>query len=59
MKLDNPNRMRNFALQEPRNSREPCVGEKEKPKKSLRLILPAWLGGRAGKELEKSQERND
>ncbi len=57
--MENPNRMRNFALQELRNSKEPCVSKEERPKKSLRLLLPAWLGGRAGKALEKNQERND
>ncbi len=56
MKFDNPNTMRNFALQELRKGKEPCVSEKEKPKKSLRLILPSWLGGRAGKDLEKSRK---
>ncbi len=54
--MDNPNRMRNFALQELRNGKEPRVSEKEKSKKSLRLLLPSWLGGRAGKDLEKSRK---
>ena len=49
--MENPNRMRNFALQELRSAKEPCVSEK--PKKSLRLLLPSWLGGRAGKDLDK------
>jgi hypothetical protein len=51
--MENPNRMRNFALQELRGGKEPRVNEKERPKKSLRLMLPAWLGGRAGKDLDK------
>ena len=51
--MENPNRMRNFALQELRGGKEPRVNEKERPKKSLRLMLPAWLGGGAGKDLDK------
>ena len=57
--MENPNRMRNLALQELRNSKEPRLDEKEKSKKSLRLMLPAWLGGKAAKDLEKQEERDD
>lgn len=59
MKFDNPNNMRNFALQELRKGKEPCVNEKERHKKSLRLILPAWLERKAVRDLEKQEERND
>ena len=44
----NPNPMRNFALRE--------LGDSPKGKRSLRLMLPAWLGGRAGKDLETMSE---
>lgn len=41
MNYDNPNRIRNLALQELRGGKEPCVSKTEKPKKTLRLMLPA------------------
>jgi len=56
----NDHRMRNLALQEFRSEKEPCVGRKERQRKNLRFALPAWLGGRASKDLERaSSELNE
>ena len=55
----NDTRMRNLALREFRSEKEPCVGKKERQRTNLRFLLPAWLGGRARKDMEQmSSELN-
>lgn len=59
-KPSNPNHMRNLALQELRVGNRSTVSKKERSKRTLRLMLPAWLNGRTPKDLEKmSDEMED
>ena len=46
----NPNAMRNFAIE------ELSTPKRRRSRRALRLMLPAWLSGRATKDAEKMAE---
>ena len=49
----NPRNMQNFALRELTEKRG---SQKQRAKRSLRMLLPSWLSRRATQDLEKTEE---
>ena len=52
-KAANPRNMQNFALRELTETRG---SKKQRAKRSLRIILPAWLSGKATQDAEQVEK---